>query len=133
MGHIGQKIEFSSPEFPPNEEDGQLVNNQTMHGHALAAYLAARLPAKGFEVAALIPEDWGWWCEVRNDAFPLAYGCSSYERGEDFAIFVTPDKPRVRRWFKTIDVSREVDALNDALFAILAESGKATRGPVWTD
>jgi hypothetical protein len=132
MNHIGQQIEFSSAAFPPcTEDEEELVNHETMHGYALARYIADRLPEHGFELERMVGEDWGWWCEVKNEGFTLAYGCSSYDRTEDFILFVTPDKPRVRRWFKSIDVSQRVEALNEALFAILATSGKASKGPSW--
>jgi hypothetical protein len=147
VSHIGQQIEFSSTAFPPCEEDKQLVNYPAMHGYALARYIADRLPERGFALARTVAEDWGWWCEVENEGFALAYACGTqgsdedFESGEDtgsrgeddFLLFVIPDKPQIRRWFRKIDVAERVEALNQAIFSILAESGGATRGPVWVD
>jgi len=146
MSHIGQQIEFSSTAFPPCAEDNELVNHETMHGYALARYIADSLPRHDFALARTVAEDWGWWCEVENDGFTLAYACGTQGSEEDFepdskprdrrvaddfVLFVIPDKPQIRRWFKKIDVADRVEALNQAIFSILAESGKATKGPVW--
>ena len=133
MSHIGQQIEFSSPAFPPCKEDEELVNHEIMHGYALARYVADHLSRHGFEVLRMVAEDWGWWCQIRNNGYELSYGCGSHDRAGDFVLFVKPDKPRIRRWFTTIDVSLQVEALNEAIFAILAESGKATTGPSWVE
>ena len=114
MSHIGQQIEFSSRAFPACEEDKQLVNHETMHGYALARNIADRLPAHGFDLARMVAEDWGWWCEVANDGFTLAYACGTQHQidgaaeaaaDDAFVVFVIPDKPRIRRWFKSIDVA----------------------------
>ena len=132
MAHIGQLIEFSSSAFPPCKEDEEeLVNHDTMHGYALARYVADHLPAHGFDLADMVGEDWGWWCAIKNEGYTLAYGCSG-DRGEDFILQVTPDKPQIRRWFKKIDVADRVEGLLQAIFKILADSGQAKSGPTWS-
>lgn len=132
MSRIGQQIEFASPAFPPCEEDDELVNHEAMHGYALARYVADRLPAHGFEPTGMVAEDWGWLCGIANEGYQLAFGCSSYDRSEDFVLFVIPDKPKIRRWFRTIDVADRVEALNSAIHTILAASGKGAEGPAWS-
>ncbi len=122
MSRIGPQIEFSSTAFPPCEQDQQLVNHEAVHGYALARHVADRLPARGFEVVRMVAEDWGWWCEVGNPGFVLAYGCASTDRGHDFVLVLTPDRPRIRRWFRVIEVADRVEALHAAIRAILAES-----------
>ena len=132
MSHIGEVIEFSSPAFPRCEKDEELVNYDTMYGYRLARYIADQLPARGFTVSGLIAEDWGWYCVVENEGFALAYGCTGEGDDDGFLIQIIPHTPTIRRWFKKIDVSDRVEALGEAVFAILAESGKATSGPTWS-
>ena len=93
MSHIGQKIEFSSPAFPPCKEDEELVNHEIMHGYALARSVADHLSRHGFEVLRMVAEDWGWWCQIRNNGYELSYGCGSHDRAGDFVLFVKPDTP----------------------------------------
>lgn len=80
----------------------------------------------------MVGEDWGWWCGIKNEGYELSYGCSSYDRSDDFVVFVKPDRPQIRRWFKKIDVADRVEALNEAIFSILTESGKASKEPAWS-
>jgi hypothetical protein len=132
MSHIGQLIEFESAAFSRCDKDEELVNHDTMYGYELARFIADRLPSRGFTADALIAEDWGWLGEIENEGFLLAYGCTGEGEDDGFLIQIIPHTPTIRRWFKTIDVSERVEALGDAVFAILAESGKAIKGPAWS-
>lgn len=131
MTHIGQIIEFSSSQFPVCTEDEELGNPDTMHGYALAKFLADNLGTQGFRATTFTPEDWGWHVEIENPEFPLAFGCNCENRSDDFIVFVEPSKPVIRRWFRKIDVSARTDALNEAIFSLLAKSGKLSAGPSW--
>ena len=130
MPHFGCLLEFRSTAFPADSEDEELVNSETMYGHALASYIAGRLPERGLKVSNLVAEDWGWYCELENDGFRLWYGvCNSDENS--FLIQFGPDKPFIRRWFKKLDVSRQVTQMHDAVFAILSACEEKLEQPKW--
>ena len=119
MSHFGKLIEVRSTAFPRESADNELVNSDTMFGHALARYIGRRLPEFGMSVARYVPEDWGWYCEIDNDGFPLWYGVSNTDEHE-FVIQIHPEKPTIRRWFKKVDVSDKTTALQQAIFSVLS-------------
>lgn len=124
-------FEFESDGFPRVGEDDELVNSDTMHGHALATFLAAHITEQGFKTGAFIAEDWGWLCPVESDApVSIWFGCT----GEDdrFVVQVHPDKAHVRRWFRKIAVGDAPDRLAAALLDAITET-KPKSGPEWID
>ena len=132
MSTIGKLIEFNSPNFPRSVEDDELTNFETMHGYGLAKFIGDGLQRKGFGEVDYLPEDWGWYCEVENEEFNLWYGVCSFDETE-FLVQFHPHKPVIRRWFKKIDVSERVEALQAAVFDILAGDADRTMGPKWRD
>lgn len=130
MKHLGDLIDFRSSGFPRNAEDDELVNADSMHGHALAQYIGKHLAASGFEVSSYIAEDWGWCCEVANPEFALWYGVCSME-DDSYLIQFHPDRPVIRRWFKKVDVAERTVALQDAVFSILANCESRLAEPLW--
>ena len=125
-------IEFASPAFGFVGEDERLVNSDTMRGFALADHIAAELRHHGFSVTCKVAEDWGWYCEVANEGWPLWYGVSADREGEDFVIQIHPDRPTIRKGlFRKIDVSQRVGALQDAIFTVLANTEPRSSDPAW--
>ncbi|MBA3878633.1 MAG: hypothetical protein C0500_02830 [Sphingobium sp.] len=130
MFDFGRMIELASDRFPPHPRDGELVNGG--HGFALAEFLASALAQHGLTVRTLAAEDWGWYAEVDNPDFPLAFGCTSFG-ARDFLIQFMPDKPVIRRLFRKIETRAATQRLAGAVFDILSADGVALRGPAWVD
>lgn len=103
-------------------------------GRTLAYYIAERLPEHGFVINGVFSEDWGWWIEIESQHFTLGVGCGFWwdETENNLNCFIKPDKPYVRRLFRKIDTTERVEALADALDAIVRGSGKA-ENLTWTD
>ena len=71
-------VRFHSVEFtPPDAEPGQI--NPERYGYALAAWVAARLTERGFEVSQPMPEDWGWLFGVANNGRTVRVGCGNVD------------------------------------------------------
>lgn len=130
MERDGRVFEFTSSEFGRVEQDAELVNTETMHGHALISYLRERLSERGFATGEPIPEDWGWLCEIEGDyPVPVSFGCTAQDNW--FVVQINPEGEYVRRLFRKIPVGETPGRLAADLFAIVAESGKVTSGPDW--
>lgn len=130
MHTIGSIIEFASPRFPRHPRDSELANSDSMHGFALAQFIGEGLNDHRFKIARYVAEDWGWYCEVENDGFELMYGVCNFNDAE-FLIQFSPSQAIIRRWFKKIDVSATVSALQSAVFEILSSDDQRTMGPEW--
>ena len=131
MDHIGQLIEFNSTAFPRQQQDEELVNSDTMHGHALAKFIGDALEQRGFGEIRYVAEDWGWCCLLPNEGYELFYGVCSYEDAE-FMIQFSPSRPVIRRLFRKIDVSERLGRLQRTVFEILENAPGRTQGPDWT-
>jgi len=71
-------VRFRSIEFtPPDAEPGQI--NPERYGYALAAWVAARLSERGFEVTHPMPEDWGWLFGVESNGRTVRVGCGNVD------------------------------------------------------
>jgi hypothetical protein len=90
MDRFNRLIEFSSASFPRNPRDAELVNAETMHGYALSRYIGLKLYRRGTLVNCYVGEDWGWYCEIRDKDFALAYGVLAENDSEDFFDPVHP-------------------------------------------
>ena len=124
-------LEFTSMAFPADPDEDEAVN-PGRYGRKLAQFIAARLPAKGYEAIEPDAEDWGWRVEVRNAEFPLWIGCGNVDETPDtFICFVEPSRP-IRKWFRKVETESKVAPLAAALHAILAESGQVS-DLAWTD
>ena len=122
---------FTSDAFAPRpgelDEAHDDYINPGLYALELADFLVAGLAGKGFEVGFRCQEDWGHWMELVHDGgYTLALGCSNTESTvggkPEHRVFVTPDKPVIRKLFRKIDVRADVERLVDALGRILAES-----------
>ena len=117
-------LEFRSGDFPADPDEHRVVN-PGRHGRRLANHIAEGLRRAGWRVVEPDAEDWGWRVEVRGHGFPLWVGCGNVDGEEgDFLVFVEPDTPTVRRWFRTIDARPAAQALHDAVRAILSAAGE---------
>jgi len=130
MFDFGRMIEVRSDRFPPHPRDAELVNGG--HGFGLVDFIGQALSAHGLSQRTVTAEDWGWYAEVDNAAFPLGYGCTSF--GERHFLFqFMPQKPTIRRLFRKIDTRPATQRLAGAVFDILGAEGIASRGPAWVD
>jgi len=123
---------FQADMFPPY--DGEEENmNPGVWGQRLAEYLVAALAKKGIETEAPIAEDWGWYVPVRNDGFRLAVCCGHQDGAADeFLCFTEPARPVVKKLFRKIDATSQLQRLTAALQQILAEESNI-RGVVWSE
>jgi hypothetical protein len=114
-------VEFRSDHFPPYEGEEEEVNPGRW-GKRVAELLAAGLAREGFEVEEVFNEDWGWVVPLKNDAFPLWIGCGNYDEYPDdgFLCFIEPHTSVVRRWFRKIETTEKVTALQAAMHRVLA-------------
>jgi hypothetical protein len=119
-------LEFKSDKFPSYGNESEGVNwDAGIYGKRLAEYLTAKLADKGILVDA-IDEDWGWYLSVKHAGkFDLAVCCAFHNNPEidspSFQVFVKPDTPTIRKWFKNIDVEKPVESLAATLHQILAD------------
>ena len=101
-------VEFRSSAFPAQLGEGEQINPGRW-GKRLADYLRAELDKQGLVGGEPVAEDWGWLVPITNDAFPLWVGCGNYEEYPDgYLCFIEPSKPKVRRWFRSIDTTERI-------------------------
>lgn len=129
MSDLSRIIEFKSSRFPRTEADDQLVNSESMYGHALASYLAEGLRQNGYDIT-LIDEDWGWLGEAKSVDFALWYGVSAEDGDDIFIVQFHPRQGTVRKLFSKRDVSGPLQQFQDAVFAIL-DAADPDNSPGW--
>lgn len=120
---------FSSDRFSPTP--GELVEdhddfiNPGCFARELADFLQEGLARHDYRVGFRCAEDWGQWLELEHaGGYTLAVGCANLSELEngvaDHRVFVSPDKPHIRKLFRKIDVSADIERLGTALKAILS-------------
>ncbi|NLB55454.1 MAG: hypothetical protein GX811_06775 [Lentisphaerae bacterium] len=79
-------------------------------------------------------EDWGCYLPIRNDDFRLALCCGHQSGYEDdqFLVFTDPSKPKMKKLFRTIDVTPQLTKVLEALRQIL-ESDSDIHEVQWFD
>jgi hypothetical protein len=113
-------VEFRSSKFPAYEEEAEQVN-PGRHGKRLAEYLRIQLLAQGVVTDEPYAEDWGWALPIKNERFTQWIGCGNYDEYPDgFLCFVEPSKPRIRKWFMSIDTTPETEKVANALDHVLS-------------
>ena len=119
---MNNQVEFRSNIFPPYDGDEEEIN-PGLWGKRLAEYLQENLPKQGIKVIGIGAEDWGWMVELENEDFPLWIGCG-HQNGEndEFLCFIEPSKPFVRKWFKKIDTTSQVNRVAKTLKQVLEAS-----------
>ena len=126
-------VEFRSNKFPPYEGEEEQINPD-LWGQRLGEYLKEKLHCTGIETEELIPEDWGWCLPVRNDEFPMWIGCGHYqEYPNGYLCFIEPSKPYIRKLFKKIDTTRQIDRVAEALDNILRLDPEITHIRWWDE
>lgn len=91
---------------------------------AFADFLEAELAERGYPAKFRCQEDWGHWIELEHQGkFTLAVGCAN--TGEEIdgqaehRVFLSPDKPIIRKLFKKIDVRNDLEKLGATLREVL--------------
>lgn len=111
-------VEFRSAKFPSEEKDGEM--NPGRWGRRLASYLEENLPRFGVRPVGSLMEDWGYRVPLEAERFPISICCGNYEDYEDgFLCFLDPSTPTVRRWFRTIDTTVDLERVAKALDELL--------------
>jgi hypothetical protein len=126
------QVEFRSAKFPAYEGEEDQIN-PGVWGKRLADYLAAGLTDRGWQIEAIVAEDWGWYVPLKNEGFRLAVCCGHQDGDEDeFLIFTDPSRPSVRKGFKKVDATPQLTRLTKTLQDILQSDPDITE-VVWTD
>lgn len=129
---VKTRVEFRSTKFPPYEGEEETMN-PGVWGKRLAEFLVGKLAEKGIEMDEPIAEDWGWYIPVRGERFQMALCCGHWgEADDEFLCFTVPSGPVVRKWFRKIDATPELERLTGALEEILAEDSEIG-GMVWEE
>ncbi len=122
-------LEFRSSELCDPDSDCE-----NPIGECVANFLKNELPKHGFTVSRMILEDWGWLVRIENPSFPLWVGCGFYGEWDDgLLLFIQPNRPYVRRWFRRISVVETIERLATALEQVICQSGKARDVRWWTE
>lgn len=113
------QVEFRSSKFPPYDGEEEEIN-PGLWGKRLTAYLANALAGHGIETEEMAIEDWGCYLPIRNDGFRLSL-CCGHQNGDDdqFLLFTEPSRPKVKKLFRTIDATPQLNRLLSAVNTIL--------------
>ena len=127
---------FKSSLFEIAHGEDEAVNPRR-YGRQLAHWLKAKLEERGYTVADVFPEDWGWCVMCHFKPFMLWVGCGNMEdhsaqpddpipSGESVVwhCFPVAEAPFFARIFKRIDTAPELARLNSTLLAILDSEGR---------
>jgi hypothetical protein len=126
------QVEFRSSKFPPYEGEEEQIN-PGLWGKRLAEYLVRKLAERGIGTEEMIAEDWGWYVPVRHPGFRLALCCGHQDGDDDqFLVFTDPGRPKVKKWFRTVDATPQLASLLDALHEIL-QADPEIRDIVWSE
>lgn len=115
--------EFSAT---PGELDDQHDDyiNPGIYALELAHFLERELTQRGYPAKFRCQEDWGHWMELEHQGnFTLAVCCvntgEEIDGQAEHRIFLSPDKPVIRRLFKRIDVRSDLEKLSTTLREVL--------------
>ena len=122
---------FDSRAFKPMivelDESYEEFINPGLYALELADFLVQGLETEGYKIKFRCQEDWGHYIEIAHAGrYALTVGCCNTGdvsgELETHRVFVKPDTPVIRRWFKRIDVSAEVTQLALTIRNILQTS-----------
>lgn len=114
-------VEFRSGKFPAYQGEEEQINPGRW-GKRLAEYLSEKLRDKGVLVDDIYSEDWGWAIPIKGKPFSMWIGCGNYEEYPDgFLCFIEPSKPVIWKFFKKMDVSKDVLFVSGKIEEILKE------------
>jgi hypothetical protein len=116
---MNTQVTFRSGKFPPYDGEQEQIN-PGLWGKRLAEYFVEKLKGTGIETEEIIPEDWGWYIPIKNDGFRLAICCGHQDGDADeFLCFTEPSTPIIKKWFKKIDATEQLNSLVAAMDKIL--------------
>ena len=126
------QVQFRSDKFPPYENEEEEIN-PGLWGRRLAEYLVTNLKEKGIPIEEPIAEDWGYYIPIENKEFRLAV-CCGHQNGDDdeFLCFTEPSSPTIKKLFKKIDASSQLERITKAINDILS-SDSEIRELEWTE
>lgn len=108
---------FRSDSFPYIDDE---CINQHLYGENLAKFLIAELSKFDYVIQDYYPEDYGFEIVIQNKAFPLYVQCGNLGNGDNtFGVFISPNQPYIRRWFRKIYTEPVIDKLSQVLYEIL--------------
>jgi hypothetical protein len=118
-------IHIWSPQYPFGDElreeriDGK-------YGQALAHYLAKRLRHRGYNVAPVSCEEWGWWIEILDQPYPLGFKLnpsSDLPANHQFLIKISMKPGITWSWseLRFVDTHDRVSVLFFSIDEILAD------------
>jgi hypothetical protein len=126
------QVEFRSSKFPPYDGEEEEIN-PGLWGKRLSEYLAKELAGHGIETEEMAIEDWGCYLPIKNEGFRLALCCGHQDGDDDqFLVFTEPSRPKVKKLFRTIDVTPQLTRLLDVVKTIL-ETDSEIREIVWIE
>ncbi|MEP4077939.1 hypothetical protein [Haloferula sp.] len=126
------QVEFRSSKFPPYDGEEDEIN-PGLWGKRLTEYLARELAKHGIETDEMAVEDWGCYLPIRNDGYRLALCCGHQDGDDDqFLVFTEPSTPRVKKLFRTIDATFQLNRVLDALRTTL-KADSEIRDVVWLE
>ncbi len=122
---------ITSAEFSPtpgelDDEHDDFIN-PGLYALELANFLEAELAHRGYPTKFRCQEDWGHWMELKHEGnYTLAVGCANTGETVDgqaeHRVFISPDKPVIRKFFKKIDVRSDLKKLATTLRELLESS-----------
>ena len=126
-------VEFRTDIFPPYDgEENQI--NPGIWGKRLAEYLKAKLKENGINSEDICSEDWGYEIPIINGKYPFFLGCANYQEYENgFLVFINPSKPIIRKLFKKIDLTNEINSISEIIDKILSENNEIKNIRWWTE
>ena len=125
-------VTFRSNMFPQYDGEEDQIN-PGLWGKRLAEYFVEKLKGTGIRTGEIIPEDWGWYIPIENTGFRLAI-CCGHQGGDadEFLCFTEPATPVIRKLFKKIDATPQLEQLVAAMDKILT-SDSDIKNVKWSD
>lgn len=124
---------FSSRLFAPHacelDESHDAYRDPGCFAEELADFIEIGLKNHDCRISLRSQEDWGIWLEVHHGrSYRLAIGCSNLDQPDDgnarHRVFVVPNQPAIRKWFRKVEVRADVEKLVASLGEVLkAEPG----------
>ncbi len=126
-------VEFKAKKFTSNDiETGEV--NPDIWCKRLAEFLQKNLKKHGIKTDAPYSTAWGWRIPVVNEQFPISIICEIYEEYDDgFLVYLDPNKPFIRKWFKKIDTTADLGRVAEAIDEILHNDNTTKDIHWWTD
>ncbi len=124
---------FTSTAFSPTPAELDPVDpdfiNDGLYAMELADFIVRGLEACGHDHLRRGQDDWGHYIILKHDRkFELMVGCSNTEDTHnglpEHRVFLRPDKPVIRRFFRKIDVSADVESLSASISDLLENDSR---------